>query len=88
MCKQISKLAEGRLGQPKSSFFNSYYTVVVGKGNPPFTGFIHFNLDTKLIMLGVMQGDIDNFFESLVEPKRGLYLGLLDHWQHSNHCAK
>ena len=54
-------------------------------GATPFPGFLHFTLDTYLIMLSVKQGGTKYHFVSLwYDSTRGLNPGLPDHWQTHN----
>ena len=52
---KLSKSKVGNLsrGWPEGSLFNSYYTEVLGGGDTPFPGLLHFTLDPYLIMLSV-----------------------------------
>ena len=47
-------------GRPEGSHFNSYRRV--GEGATPFPGFLHFTLDTYLILLSIKQGSIKYHF--------------------------
>ena len=65
---QIFVVGESSRGWPEGSLFSSYYAevcVCVGGGATPFSGLLHFTLDTYLIMLSVKQGDIKYHFLSL-----------------------
>ena len=59
----ISYSANSSQGQPEGSFFNSYRGV--RESATPFSGLLHFTLDTYLISLSVKQGDIKYHFLSL-----------------------
>ena len=59
-CIIISKVGNRSRGWPEGSFFYSYYTDA-----NPFSGLLHFILDTYLILLSVKQGGIKYHFKSL-----------------------
>ena len=59
--KIVSKVGDCSRGWPEGSFFDSYYTKVLG-GATLFPRLLNFTLDPYLIMLSVKQGGIKYHF--------------------------